>query len=122
MKILSIRLENISSLKELSTIHLEKYIADNALVFAITGPTGSGKTSILDAICAALYGRTPRLKQSSDMAELMTHHTGQCMAEVTFTINNKTYRSRYERHRAQKKATGRLQDATMELVDGGQPF
>ena len=91
MKILSITLENINSLKGTFTIPLENYIADNALVFAITGPTGSGKTSILDAICAALYGKTPRLKQSSAMAELMTHHTGQCMAEVTFSINNKTF-------------------------------
>jgi len=118
MKILSITLENINSLKGAFTIPLEDYIADNALVFAITGPTGSGKTSILDAICAALYGKTPRLKQTSAMAELMTHHTGRCMAEVSFSINNKIYRSRYERHRAYNKPDGKLRNATMELVDG----
>lgn len=117
MKILSITLENINSLKGKFTIPLEDLLKTNAPVFAITGPTGSGKTSILDAICAALYGRTPRLPKPSDMAELMTHHTAQCMAEVTFAINEKRYRSRYERHRAKKKATGRLQDASMELVD-----
>ena len=29
-------------------------------LFALTGPTGSGKTTILDGICFALYGAVPR--------------------------------------------------------------
>ncbi|MCP4024583.1 MAG: AAA family ATPase [Desulfobacteraceae bacterium] len=117
MKILKIHFENINSLKGEFTIDLEKFLSDQAMIFAIIGPTGSGKTSILDAVCAALYGRTPRLQKLSDMSELMTHHTAQCFAEVTFSINQKSFRSRYERHRAGKKANGKLQDPSMELVD-----
>ncbi|WP_025274081.1 AAA family ATPase [Haloglycomyces albus] len=34
--------------------------------FALTGPTGAGKSTVLDSICFALYGRTPRLKGKLD--------------------------------------------------------
>ncbi|MFC4336566.1 AAA family ATPase [Salininema proteolyticum] len=34
--------------------------------FALTGPTGSGKSTVLDSICFALYGRTPRLRNKLD--------------------------------------------------------
>ena len=33
--------------------------------FALVGPTGSGKSSVLDAICFALYGIVPRLRRRS---------------------------------------------------------
>jgi len=117
MKILKIHLENINSIKGPFTIDFEEFLSGKAMIFAITGPTGSGKTSILDAICAALYGRTPRLEKGIGMAEIMTHHTGHCLAEVTYEINNKQYRSQYELHRAGKKPDGKLQPAKMELVE-----
>ncbi|PIY67749.1 AAA family ATPase, partial [Shewanella sp. CG_4_10_14_0_8_um_filter_42_13] len=65
MKILSLRFKNINSLKnEWKIDFTQSPFAENGL-FAITGPTGSGKTTILDAICLALYHRTPRLNNIS---------------------------------------------------------
>ena len=63
MKILSLEFENLNSLKGRWKLDFtQSPFAENGL-FAITGPTGAGKTTILDAICLALFHRTPRLKE-----------------------------------------------------------
>ena len=59
MRILSLRLKNLNSLKgEWKIDFTAEPFASNGL-FAITGPTGAGKTTLLDAICLALYHETP---------------------------------------------------------------
>ncbi len=53
MKILSLRLKNLNSLKgEWKIDLLPSRLPANGL-FAITGATGAGKTTLLDAICLA---------------------------------------------------------------------
>ncbi len=114
MKIKTLRFKNINSLKGIFKIDFDSPPLQHSGIFAITGPTGSGKTTILDAVCAALYSRTPRLP-SGNCVELMTRHTGDCFAEVDFTINKGVFRSRWAVRRARGKAGGNLQPATMEL-------
>ena len=94
-------------------IDFRTFLNDNAL-FAITGPTGSGKSTILDIITCALYGRTPRLKNPND---LMSRHTGECLCEVEFEIKGNIYRSSWAQKRARKNADGKFQTAKMELSD-----
>ena len=86
MKILSLRLKNLNALKgEFAIDFSQPPFADNSL-FAITGPTGAGKSTLLDAICLALYHQTPRLSSiGGSNNDLMTRHTADCMAEVTFS-------------------------------------
>ena len=117
MKILKLRLKNLNSLKgEWAIDFTGPPFADNSL-FAITGPTGAGKSTLLDAICLALYHETPRLKSVSKSAnDIMTRHTGDCLAEVEFAVKGIVYRAFWSQRRAHGKAEGALQDARVELA------
>src|SRR4028119_2333238 len=106
MKILSIKFLNLNSLKGENEIRFDKPPFTESGLFAITGPTGAGKTTILDAITLALYGEVHR-HDKEDPSEIMTRHTAESYAEVEFEVKGKVYRSKWSNYRARKKATGR---------------
>ncbi len=118
MRILQARFKNLNSLAgewEIDFTHPD-YVSDG--IFAITGPTGAGKSTILDAICLALYGRTPRLsKMSQSENEIMSRQTAECFAEVAFETTQGRYRCHWSQHRARKKADGALQQPQHEIAD-----
>jgi exonuclease SbcC len=118
MRILNIRFQNLNSLIgewEIDLTH-PAYASDG--IFAITGPTGAGKTTILDAICLALYGRTPRLdKVTKSTNGIISRQTGECFAEVTFETQSGRFRCHWSQHRARKKPDGDLQTPKHEVAD-----
>ncbi|QQS29826.1 MAG: AAA family ATPase [Sphingobacteriales bacterium] len=114
MKILSIRLKNLHSLRGEWHIPFNEGPLYNAGIFAITGPTGAGKSTVLDAVTLALYGEISR---QSENGEVMSHHTGECWAEVEFETNGKCYRSRWGQTRARQKSDGNLQAHEMTLAE-----
>lgn len=63
MNIERITLCNITSIEGEHTIDFTSEPLRSAGLFAITGDTGAGKSSILDAICLALYNQAPRLEE-----------------------------------------------------------
>ncbi|MDD3800781.1 MAG: AAA family ATPase [Desulfuromonas thiophila] len=125
MRILQVRFKNLNSLVGEWQIDLMHPAFASDGIFAITGPTGAGKTTILDAVCLALYGRTPRLnKVTKSGNEIMSRQTGECFAEVTFETQSGRYRCHWSQHRARKKPDGELQAPKHEIAnaDSGEIF
>lgn len=118
MKILELRFKNLNSLY--GEWHIDFSDPEYAYngIFALTGPTGAGKSTILDAICLALYGSTPRLgriTQSSN--DIMSRQTGECYAEVVFASQAGRYRCHWAQHRSRKKSDGELQSPRHEIAE-----
>ena len=118
MKILQIRFKNLNSLVGEWKIDLTDPAYITTGIFAIVGPTGAGKSTILDAICLALYGQTPRLSSISQTTnEIMSRQTGECFAEVLFATQKGHFRCHWSQHKAQKRFDGQLQQPKHEIAD-----
>jgi len=141
MRILAIRGKNLASLAEPFEISFNSGPLAQAGLFAITGQTGAGKSTILDALCLALYDKIPRLPDghgfavghkdedenlrvtSNDVRSILRRGTASAYAEVDFIGKDKHhYRARWEVSKARGKADGRLQaqDVALTKIDDGQ--
>jgi len=116
MKILKLKFSNLNSLAGTWEIDFSCPTFTSSGIFLITGPTGSGKTTILDAISLALYGRTPRLgKVTKTNNHVMTRHTGECSAEVIFESQKGRFVCHWNQRRARNKPDGELQSPQHEI-------
>lgn len=133
MKILSIRIKNLASLEGITEIDFTQEPLSSAGIFAITGATGAGKSTILDALCLALYCKTPRYLQAKesgieiadvqgstisqgDVRGILRDGTSEGFAEVDFAgVDKQCYRATWQVRRARGKADGSLQQYSLTL-------
>lgn len=100
MKILKIELQNINSLQSETPIIIdfENPIFQDVGLYAITGATGAGKTTILDAITIALYQQVPRFNRSNIKAgliDVVSYGATDALSRVTFSIKNVRYEAQW---------------------------
>jgi len=103
MRLQYLKLENITSLKGKHLIDFTE-ISKQSDLFAITGPTGSGKSTILMAVAMALYGQNHK---GLNAADLITTHMPYGKIEVQFILNGKTYRVYWSCQALKKDGTPR---------------
>lgn len=132
MKIQAIRIKNLASLDGTTEIDFTSEPLASAGIFAITGPTGAGKSTVLDALCLALYAKTPRYRQAEngvdisdvkgntikqdDVRGILRDGTSNGYAEVDFTgIDGQRYRATWRVRRAFNREDGSLQPHEMSL-------
>lgn len=133
MKIIAIRTKNLASLEGNTEIDFTAEPLCSAGIFAITGATGAGKSTLLDALCLALYGKTPRYLQAKEMGieihdvqgstisqgdvrGILRDGTAEGLAEVEFIgIDGQQYRATWSVRRARNKAEGSIQSDSVLL-------
>lgn len=132
MKIIAIRGHNLASLSLPFEVNFQEDPLASAGLFAITGPTGAGKSTLLDALCLALFERTPRLNRvagradipdvgeqsvsTSDPRTLLRRGATEGYAEVDYVGSDGVgYRARWMVRRAHGRANGKLQNSEMTL-------
>lgn len=132
MKILAIRGKNLASLEGEFDIDFTEEPLSSSGIFAITGQTGAGKSTILDALCLALFDNAPRLNKAEasvnvydvddktitqkDSRNILRRGAAEGYAEVDFiALNGDKYRSRWSVRRARGKADGALQATSIKL-------
>ncbi|MGY6562259.1 MAG: AAA family ATPase [Luteibaculaceae bacterium] len=135
MEILAIRTYNLASLEGDNEILFNEEPLKSAGLFAITGATGAGKSTLLDAMCLALYNKTPRFTKAKenkvkiedisgdelaqdDSRAILRKGASEGFAEVDFRgKNDQVFRAKWQVRRAQNKPTGRLQGESISCLN-----
>lgn len=129
MKLKQLIIDNIASIEHAEINFAAAPLADEHL-FLISGETGSGKSTIIDCLCLALYGDTPRLNaakgadyttsreestsedslRTDDVRQLLRRGAVSADVKLTFDDNDGTpYVATWHVHRSRNKVEGAIQ-------------
>ena len=112
MKILALTMAGFGPYKKEQHVDFEQFDDDG--IFLITGKTGAGKSSMLEAICYALYNGVPRYEGTQQ--QLRSDHCDvddPTFVELEFRINGTDYRVRRtpEFERPKRRGSGTTKQA-----------
>ena len=88
--------------------------------FALTGPTGSGKSTLIDGLCFALYGTVPRWGKENAIADALAPAANACRVCLVFEAAGKRYAAVRALTR-DKKGLVHTKEARLELLDPAIP-
>lgn len=86
--------------------------------FALVGPTGSGKSTLIDAICFALYGSVPRYDDRRVVAPIITMGALEAKVSLTFDVDGERYVATRVVRRTKTGAT--TPEARLERIGDGE--
>ena len=124
MRLKKLEINNIASIEH-AIIDFNSNPLEGEHLFLITGETGSGKSTIIDCLCLALYGDTPRLShakkaeydnnrndetlRTNDVKQLLRRGAISADVLLTFDDNNGTpHTATWHVHRARKSLSGNI--------------
>jgi len=121
MRIEKISFKNINSLKGEHEVDFSATPLKDSGIFAIIGPTGSGKSTILDVITLALYNQVPRVNAKAvtnnvieNTGSILTRFTDEAYASIVYSTRGRQYQSKWS---IRRKRTGKLDSPHMEISD-----
>src|SRR6266480_1957952 len=88
--------------------------------FALVGPTGAGKSTVIDGLCFALYGTVPRWGKENAIAQALAPAANSCRVCLVFEAGG----NRYGAVRAltrDKKGQVHTKEARLERLDPSVP-
>ena len=130
MRIEKIIIENINSIEE-AVINFSTGILANEPLFLITGETGSGKSTILDAITLALYDKSPRYENTRNKEKtenglttmqsttnVLRKGTNDGKAEVWFAVGGEHYIASWQMHKTRNGKYDMTNRRKLEIIKG----
>lgn len=135
MRLHHLELENLNSLRGRTVIDFDQGPLGATPLFLIHGPTGAGKSTLMDAVSLALFAATARLGRDTasrkdsldaeDPRNVMTRGTGSCRVQLVFSRmdgnRRRWFRAGWSVHRAREAPDGAFQNVKRELVELSGP-
>jgi exonuclease SbcC len=110
-----LELSGFTSFRERTVVEFE-----GSDYFALVGPTGSGKSSLIDAICFALYGSVPRYDHKGLVAPVVSQGKLEAKVRHDFVVNGENYTAVRVVRRTDKGAT--VKEARLEKEGAEEPL